>query len=199
MRAFSLIELMVVIAIVALLSVVAVPAYNQYVTKAKISSAIGVISSAITKSKENYNIDGEFGQAASTGFAADGSDPTLTDYTSGKLTDTLAYLIVTRSTPTPGICNFQTINAYITNFGEGDAFLNPPGDAIVAQYSLIDVNGTVIIRCSSAYSVGADISDPQNPSGGTQIGGEIISNCPNVQDDPGYFAETANIESTACQ
>lgn len=43
MKAFSLIELMVVIAIVGVLSAVAVPAYKQYQIRAKISSGITIL------------------------------------------------------------------------------------------------------------------------------------------------------------
>lgn len=43
-KAFSLIELMVVIAIVALLAAVAVPAYKDYRYKATISQAVGILS-----------------------------------------------------------------------------------------------------------------------------------------------------------
>ncbi len=42
MRGFSLIELMVVIAIVAILSAVAVPAYKNYVLRTKVLNAIQV-------------------------------------------------------------------------------------------------------------------------------------------------------------
>lgn len=43
MKGFSLIELMVVIAIVGLLSMVAVPAYSDYIIKAKVTNAVNVM------------------------------------------------------------------------------------------------------------------------------------------------------------
>lgn len=46
---FSLIELMVVIAIVAVLAAVAVPAYKDYVLNAKVSKSIPIIASIMEK------------------------------------------------------------------------------------------------------------------------------------------------------
>lgn len=53
-RAFSLIELMVVIAIVALLAAVAVPAYKEYVLKARVMNWVQVLNSIQTKVLEYH-------------------------------------------------------------------------------------------------------------------------------------------------
>lgn len=58
--AFSLIELMVVIAIVALLAAVAVPTYKNYVAKSQISTGFSVASPYINKAIMYYNTTGQF-------------------------------------------------------------------------------------------------------------------------------------------
>lgn len=67
-RGFSLIELMVVIAIIALLSAVAVPAYNQYVAKAKLAAALHATESLRSQITSYYNQYGIFPNASELGY-----------------------------------------------------------------------------------------------------------------------------------
>lgn len=69
---FSLIELMVVIALVAILSAIAIPGYTHYVVKAKLSSALPVLQAAR--------------DATLAKFAATGSFPTTTQISGGSIT-----------------------------------------------------------------------------------------------------------------
>jgi len=61
MKGFSLIELMVVIAIVGTLSVVAIPAYSDYKTRANYARVHSIlVGLSQTKAAEYYDINGEF-------------------------------------------------------------------------------------------------------------------------------------------
>lgn len=57
---FSLIELMVVIAIVALLAAVATPAYKDYRLRAQIATNFNIVESIVQRLKDDYARDGSF-------------------------------------------------------------------------------------------------------------------------------------------
>lgn len=200
MRAFSLIELLIVMAIVGVLAAIAVPVYKQYSVRASIASSAGVIDATIQKTIQLYSSKGTFSDAADAGFTPHPSRPHFTDFTSGKLNDILVALDIYGQSPSSA-CPTQTIVAFYTNFGHGDAFANPPGDYVVAEYMLIDVNGTFTIRCSSAYVQNDSIADPSSVvlgPGMDLLPGNFVNNCPNFLDNPAYATETQSIRSTAC-
>lgn len=59
-KAFSLIELMVVVAIVAVLSMVAVPFYKDYTIKAKIARNISIAEKIVMDAKVHYQMTGSY-------------------------------------------------------------------------------------------------------------------------------------------
>lgn len=68
--AFSLIELMVVIAIVAVLSAVAVPAYKDYALNAKVAQFAVPLQSIVGKAKVFYNTKGYFPSLTELGYTS---------------------------------------------------------------------------------------------------------------------------------
>lgn len=67
--AFSLIELMIVIAIVGILSAVALPAYRDYIVKAKVSRALPIMGKLKALAAEYYIVNGRFPFAGEVNLA----------------------------------------------------------------------------------------------------------------------------------
>ncbi|EGR2848666.1 TPA: prepilin-type N-terminal cleavage/methylation domain-containing protein [Vibrio cholerae] len=59
-QGFTLIELMIVVAIIGVLSAIAVPAYKDYVTKSEVASAVASLKSIITPAELYYQEYGTF-------------------------------------------------------------------------------------------------------------------------------------------
>lgn len=58
-KGFTLIELMIVIAIIGILAAIAIPAYTDYTARAKVTEAVGALASAKTSVSEYYTSMGK--------------------------------------------------------------------------------------------------------------------------------------------
>ena len=68
-RGFTLIEVMVTVAIVAILSAVALPAYTAYVQRARVPVALDGLSAYLTRMEQRYQDVGNYANGATCAVA----------------------------------------------------------------------------------------------------------------------------------
>jgi type IV pilus assembly protein PilE len=76
-RGFTLVELMITIAIVAILSAVAVPSYTAYIQRSRVPTALDNLSALATRMEQRYQDTGNYANGLACGVAL----PTVDNFT----------------------------------------------------------------------------------------------------------------------
>lgn len=68
-RGFTLIEIMITLAVVALLAAIAMPAYTAYIQRSRVPPALDALSSVATRLEQRYQDTGNYANGAACGVA----------------------------------------------------------------------------------------------------------------------------------
>ena len=92
-QGFTLIELMITVAIVGILAAVALPSYSDYIRRGQIQEAFGALSDYRAKMEQYYQDNRNYGSAA-----ACASDPTASTWSGLPPTEYFSFSCITNTT-----------------------------------------------------------------------------------------------------
>ncbi|WP_139556156.1 pilin [Methylotetracoccus oryzae] len=124
-QGFTLIELMIVVAIVGILAAIAIPAYQDYTIRARVSEGLAIASAAKTNVAENA-------ASAAADLGAGWTSPAATTNVSGvAITAATGVITVTYTARAGGANGADTLTLTPTSGGNALAINTAPTDAIV--------------------------------------------------------------------
>lgn len=156
-KGFTLIELMIVVAIIGILAAIAIPAYQDYTIRSRVSEGMNLAAGAKTTISETFASDGTFKQTGtnqSYGLAMpasiQGNSVTSVTIAAGTADITIAYrnlggtavagtTLVMVPTPTPGGMHWECFSAdkttaKITKVGNVDVRLPATAPTLPSKY-----------------------------------------------------------------
>jgi type IV pilus assembly protein PilA len=171
-QGFTLIELMIVVAIIGILAAIAIPAYQDYTIRAKVTEGLNLADSAKTAVAESFQSGGTTGlKAAAISWNA--------SFTPTKYVSTL--VVVTAPGATQGVITVSYNSAQIPQLAAGanaivlSPYINSGG--FVALGSAGALSGNIDWACTSVGKVTATAQSMGGAAAGTVPTKYVPSNC----------------------
>jgi len=143
---FTLIELMIVVAIIGILAAIAIPQYQNYVARAQVSEALSLVSGAKVAIAEYLNVNSTF-PAGNTAAGMEGADTIKGKYVSSVTVSTADTGAGTTLDPT---VTRATVRAIFSDTSGFDAHTKLAGGSLVLTGT--DATGSVSWACSSGHT-----------------------------------------------
>jgi type IV pilus assembly protein PilA len=161
-KGFTLIELMIVVAIIGILAAIAIPAYQDYTIRAKVTEGLNLADSAKTAVAESWQSGGTTGLLAAAGSW--NSSFTVTKYVSN-----------IQITPATGVISISYSAAQIPQLGAGILLaLTPNINKLPLPTTL---SGNIDWACASSQNATATAQAFTGIAGGSIATKYVPSNC----------------------
>ena len=163
-KGFTLIELMIVVAIIGILAAIAIPAYQDYTVRSKVTEGINLAAAAETAVAEGYQSNDMAGVAAAA--AAFNAVPTTSKYvTSVLITPADGHITVTYNAAAGGIAQLAGANVITFTPNIAGALLAP------------GVAGSIDWACASSSNATATTNGLVVAAAGTVLGKYVPTQC----------------------